>query len=131
RGGRPPRPRDRLGALTRARAPRARRIGREDVPRAQEARAALRRLRHAACAGRLRRAHDLLLPAVPDRRAAAQGPPALEAPPLARRARTKFHFRHIFRLTPTASDAGLCQGLSETKAEQFAHSAGLSVVDDL
>src|SRR5207244_4196093 len=38
------------------------------------ARRAVPRLRHADSAGRLRRAHDLLLPDVPDRRSRPQGP---------------------------------------------------------
>ena len=40
------------------------------------------RLRHPDRARRLRGAHDLLLPALPDRRADPQGPPALAAPAL-------------------------------------------------
>ena len=66
-----------VGARTRARAARARRERQADVPRAQEARRALLRVRHADRAGRLRGAHDLLLPRVPDRRAGAQGPEAV------------------------------------------------------
>ena len=52
---------------------------REDLPRAQQARRAVRSLRDAARAGRLRGAHDLLLPDLPDRRARAQGPPPVAA----------------------------------------------------
>ena len=54
-----------------------------DLPRAQQARRAVRALRHADRAGRLRGAHDLLLPDLPDRRAHAQGPPPLAAPQVA------------------------------------------------
>jgi hypothetical protein len=43
-------------------------LRREDLPRAPQARRAVPRLRHAARAGRLRGAHDLLLPHLPDRR---------------------------------------------------------------
>ena len=46
----------------RPRATRSRRRRREDLPRAQEARRAVPRLRHADRPGRLRGAHDLLLP---------------------------------------------------------------------
>ena len=45
----------------------------------RRARRAVPRLRNAARAGRLRGAHDLLLPGLPDRRARPQGPPALAA----------------------------------------------------
>ena len=65
-----PRGGDRLGALARPRATRARREGRERLPRPQEAARALPRLRNADRAGRLRAAHDLLLPEVSDRTAA-------------------------------------------------------------
>ncbi len=51
-----------VGARARARAARARRERRAHVPRAQEARRALLRLRHADRPGRFRGAHDLLLP---------------------------------------------------------------------
>ena len=73
---------DRLRARARPRATRARREGRAGLPRPQEAARALPRLRHADRARRLRGAHDLLLPGVPDRRAAAQGPAAVAAPAL-------------------------------------------------
>jgi formamidopyrimidine-DNA glycosylase len=53
----------------------SRRLRREDVPRPPPARRAVPRLRHPARAGRLRGAHDLLLPDLPDGRARAQGPP--------------------------------------------------------
>ena len=69
--------RDELDARPRAAA--RRRERREDLPRAQQARPAVRALRHADRARRLRGAHDLLLPAVPDRRPRAQGSAAVEA----------------------------------------------------
>ena len=50
------------------------RVRREDVPRPPPPRRAVPRLRHTARAGRLRGAHDLLLPDVPDRRTHPQGP---------------------------------------------------------
>ena len=50
---------------------------------------AVPRMRDADRAGRLRGAHDLLLPGLPDRRAGAQGPPALAAPALTRRGSTR------------------------------------------
>ena len=84
RGGRAPRRRDRRGADPRPRPPRPRREGREGLPRPQPPRRAVPRLRRPAPARRLRRAHDLLLPAVPDRRARAQGPPDVAAAALAR-----------------------------------------------
>ena len=52
----------------------ARRLRREDLPRPPAPRRAVPRLRHAARAGRLRGAHDLLLPDLPDRRPRPQGP---------------------------------------------------------
>src|SRR5581483_4035325 len=64
----------------RPRAAPRRRERREDLPRARPSRAAVRALRHAARTGRLRGAHDLLLPHVPDRGPGAEGPAALEAP---------------------------------------------------
>src|SRR5262249_50883804 len=50
---------------------------REDLPRAQQARRTVPTLRRGACPRRLRGAHDLLLPRVPDRGPRAQGPAAL------------------------------------------------------
>ena len=52
---------------------RERGAGRHDLSRPQKARRAVPRLRHAARPGRLRGAHDLLLPEVPDRRPRPQG----------------------------------------------------------
>ena len=51
----------------------------EDLPGAQQARRAVRPLRHADRARRLRGAHDLLLPAVPDRGPGAEGPAPVAA----------------------------------------------------
>ena len=62
-----PRRGDPRRARARPRAARARRERRAHVPRAQEARRAVLRLRDADRTGRLRGAHDLLLPRVPDR----------------------------------------------------------------
>ena len=62
RGGGPARGGDRRGARARPRATRGGRLRREDVPRPPAARRAVPRLRHADRAGRLRGAHDLLLP---------------------------------------------------------------------
>ena len=67
----------RAGARARAAARRGER--RQGLPRAQPPRRAVRTLRHPACPRRLRGAHDLLLPAVPDRRPDAEGPAALPA----------------------------------------------------
>ena len=80
RGGRAARDGDPRRARARPRAaPRRARTTRR-LPRAQQARRALRPLRHAARPRRLRGAHDLLLPGVPDRRPRAQGPAALASP---------------------------------------------------
>ena len=65
---------DPLRARARPRATRGGRVRREDVPRPPPARRAVPRLRHADRAGRLRGAHDLLLPDLPDRRPRPQGP---------------------------------------------------------
>ena len=73
---------DRFRARARARATRARRERQEHLPRPQQARRAVLRLRHADRAGRLRGAHGLLLPLVPDRRARAQGSTAVTTAPL-------------------------------------------------
>ena len=80
RGGGAARGRDRLRARARPRAARGGRLRREDVPRPPAARRAVPRLRHSARAGRLRGAHDLLLPDLPDRRPGPQGPAALATP---------------------------------------------------
>ena len=97
-----PRGRDPLGARTRPRAARARRERREDVPRAQEAGRALLRVRHADRTGRLRGAHDLLLPRVPDGRADPQGPEAVAPAALAH------SVGHVPGLTLVMSGVGRC-----------------------
>ena len=79
RGGRASRGGDQRRARTRPRAARARRRRREDLPRAPPPRRAVPRLRHAPRAGRLRGAHDLLLPELPDRRPRPEGPAAFAA----------------------------------------------------
>ena len=57
---------------------RARRQGRRGrLPGAQQAERAVRTVRHPDRAGRLRGAHDLLLPELPDGRTDAEGPPPL------------------------------------------------------
>ena len=56
---------------------------RRDLPRPPKARRAVRALRHTARPGRLRGAHDLLLPDLPDRRARPEGSPPLAAPEIA------------------------------------------------
>ena len=61
-----------LGA--RPRAARARRRRQDRLPRPQASRRAVPALRPAARTGRLRRAHGLLLPHLPDRRPGAEGP---------------------------------------------------------
>ncbi len=61
-------------------ATRARRERQAHVPRPQPPGRALLRLRPSDRPGRLRGAHDLLLPGLPDRRARAQGPAAVPAP---------------------------------------------------
>ena len=71
--------RDRLRAPARPRATRARREGHEGLPRPQEAARALPPLWDTDRARRLRRAHDLLLPELPNRWPRAQGSPALQA----------------------------------------------------
>src|SRR5829696_3546790 len=76
--------RDRRRACTWARAPRAREEGRRRLPRPRPSRRAVPRLRRPAPPRRLRGAHDLLLPDVPDRREGAEGPPSLAPPPLVR-----------------------------------------------
>src|SRR5207248_1325342 len=76
RGGGAARGRDRLGARARPRAPRARRERRANLSRPRQARPALLRLRHPDRPRRLRRAHDPLLPDVPDGGPRPQGPPA-------------------------------------------------------
>jgi formamidopyrimidine-DNA glycosylase len=73
---------DRLRARARARATRSRRLRRKDVPRPPAARRTVPRLRDADRAGRLRGAHDLLLPGLPDRRSGAEGPAAFSSAPL-------------------------------------------------
>ena len=87
RGGRASGGCDRLGALARPRAARARRERQADVPRPQQARRAVPRVRHADRPGRLRGAHDLLLPRVPDGRPRPERPPPLSPAPLTLRAR--------------------------------------------
>ena len=67
-----------------ARAPRAGQGRQGRLPRPQPPRRAVPRVRNADRACRLRGAHGLLLPELPDRRPGAQGPPALQAPPLGR-----------------------------------------------
>ncbi len=83
RGGRTARRGDERGAGAGPRAARARRGQRAHLPRPQQARAAVPRLWHADRADRLRGAHDLLLPRVPDRRPRPQGPPDVPAAPVA------------------------------------------------
>ena len=80
RGGRATRNGDRRRSRARARAPRAGkgRLGR--LPRPRPPRRAVPAVRDADRSRGLRGAHDLLLPAVPDWRAAAEGSPALPAP---------------------------------------------------
>ena len=75
--------RDRRDPHRGARAPRKRDRGQEGLPDPQPAGRAVPCLLDAHRAHRLRRAHDLLLPAVPDRRARPQGSPALAATPVA------------------------------------------------
>jgi ribosomal protein S13 len=65
-----------------------RRQGPEGLPRPQPAARALPRLRNADRARRLRGAHDLLLPPVPNGRADAQGPAPVAAAPLGASGRT-------------------------------------------
>ena len=72
--GRRPGRSDRRRARTRARAARSGRERQAHLSRAQQARRTVLRLRHADRPGRLRGAHDLLLPRLPDRRARSQGP---------------------------------------------------------
>src|SRR6266511_4280026 len=74
--------RDRRRARARARAARARGEGRAHLPRARQAARAVLRLRHADRARRLRGAHGLLLPRLPDRRPDPEGPADVAAPPL-------------------------------------------------
>jgi formamidopyrimidine-DNA glycosylase len=63
----------------------ARERGRQDrLPHPQAPRRAVPELRYAAGAGRLRRAHGLLLPDVPDRRPDPEGPTPVAPPPLIR-----------------------------------------------
>src|SRR6266550_4442148 len=71
---------DRRRALARPRAARARRGRQPRLPRPQEAGRALLRLRDADRPRRLRGAHGLLLPRLPDQRARAQGSAPFEAP---------------------------------------------------
>ena len=63
----------------RARAPPRRRVERRDLPRPRPARRAVLALPDADRDGRLRGAHDLLLPDLPDRGARPQGPADVEA----------------------------------------------------
>ena len=77
RGDRPARRGDRRRARARPGAARARREGQGGLPGAQQARRAVPRLRNADRPRGLRGAHHLLLPDMPDRRANAQGPPAV------------------------------------------------------
>src|SRR5439155_4109075 len=77
RGGRAPGGGDPRRARARPRASPRRRERREDLPRARQARRAVLALRHSPRARRLRGAHDLLLPRVPDRGPRAQGPASL------------------------------------------------------
>src|SRR5207244_4323351 len=79
RGDRPPGHGDPRGAGARARAAPSRRRQRGDLPHPRPARRALLPLRHAARPRRLRGAHDLLLPRVPDRGPRPEGPTALAA----------------------------------------------------
>ncbi len=79
-----PRRGDPRRARARPRAAGARRERRAHVPRAQEARRAVLRLRDADRPGRLRGAHDLLLPRVPDRWPRPEGPPPVPAAALDR-----------------------------------------------
>ncbi len=65
-----------------ARAPAARQGRPRRVPDPQPALGAVPAVRYADRARGLRRAHDLLLPELPDRRAHAEGPPPLAAPSL-------------------------------------------------
>ena len=74
RRGRAARHGDERGAGAGPRAARARCGQRAHLPRPQQARAAVPRLRHTDRADRLRGAHDLLLPRMPDRRPRPQGP---------------------------------------------------------
>ena len=67
RGDRAPRPGDRRGARARPRAAPPRRRRREDLPDPRPPRRTLPRVRDADRARRLRGAHDLLLPVLPDR----------------------------------------------------------------
>ena len=82
RGDRAARRRDPLRAGARPRAAAGRRLERGDLPRPRPPRPAVPELPDAARAGRLRGAHDLLLPDLPDRRPRAQGPADVEAPPM-------------------------------------------------
>ena len=109
---------DRLRARARPRATRARREGRPGLPRAQEAARALPRLRHADRARRLRGAHDLLLPAVPDRRAPAQGPAAVASAAL--RAEPVEHDRPLLVEEVAAALEQLEAGVREPRGDVLA-----------
>src|SRR5205085_6742401 len=82
RAGAAARRRDRHRARARSRAARARRERRPYLSRARQVSRAVLRLRHADRARGLRGAHGLLLPRLPDRRSAAEGPAALAPPPV-------------------------------------------------
>ena len=79
-GDRAARRRDPLRAGARPRAAAGGCVERGDLPRPRPPRPAVPELPDAARARRLRGAHDLLLPDVPDRRPRAQGPADVEAP---------------------------------------------------
>src|SRR5262249_35458495 len=83
RSGGAPHRRDQQRARPRPRAAGARRLRRAHVPRPPPARRALPRLRDAARPGRLRGAHDLLLPRLPDRRPGFEGPAPFASAPVA------------------------------------------------
>ncbi len=83
RGDRAPRGDDPRAPRPRPRAPPGRRRRQEGVPRPQPPRRAVPELRDAPRPRRLRGAHDLLLPRVPDRRARPQGPAPVPAPQVA------------------------------------------------